>query len=237
MKVRARPHVVHKLYQLFRRPGQFTFLLAALLCFLVIPAFFLDHRTTGVVATIFLSVVLLSALYVFPRRGEFKIACVVAVPALAGRWALGFHQDRFLMTFVLICWILFLAITVEVILRQVLTATRVTNDTIAGAICGYFMFALMYAFVFGIVEIFYPGSFTVAGRRVPGHFGQIFYQHEIGNLIYYSLVSLATMGYGDIVPVSSPARVLSALEGVAGQFYIAILIARLVSIRYAKWGE
>jgi voltage-gated potassium channel len=45
------------------------------------------------------------------------------------------------------------------------------------------------------------------------------------------------MGYGDITPLSAPARIISALEGVTGQFYLAILIARLVSLRYSKWGD
>jgi hypothetical protein len=63
------------------------------------------------------------------------------------------------------------------------------------------------------------------------------YHHEIIDLMYYSFVTLATVGYGDITPASAPARALAMIEAGAGQFYVAILIARLVSIRYSRWGS
>ena len=54
------------------------------------------------------------------------------------------------MVFVVVCWIVFLGMTVTVILRQVLSATRVTNDTISGAICGYLLFGIMCAFLYAV---------------------------------------------------------------------------------------
>ncbi len=118
-----------------------------------------------------------------------------------------------------------------------LSATRVTNDTISGAVCGYLLFGIMFAFVYAIIELLYPGSFMIDGKLLRPDLRRFYYQHEISTLIYYSLVTLATVGYGDIAPVSLPARVLAALEAIAGQFYIAVLIARLVSILYSRWGE
>ena len=86
------------------------------------------------------------------------------------------------------------------------------------------------------LELLHPGSFIVDGKVLRPDLRRFYYQHEISTLIYYSLVTLATVGYGDIVPLSLPARVRAALEAIAGQFYIAVLIARLVSIRYSRWG-
>jgi voltage-gated potassium channel len=179
---------------------------------------------------------LLSVLHVFPRRREFAFVCVLAVPAIAGRWLLTFNQNEGLIVFVVLCWIVFLGMTVVVLLSQVLSATRVTNDTISGAICGYLLFGIMCAFVYAIIELIHPGSFVFDGKRLDPERARFYYQHQITTLIYYSLVTLATVGYGDIVPVSLPARILAALEAIAGQFYIAVLIARLVSIRYSRWG-
>jgi len=222
--------------RVLRRPEQFTILLIAILCFLVIPPFFINYRSTGMLASLFLSMLLLSVLYVFPRRREFVFACVLAVPTIAGRWFLTINQTEGLVVFVVVCWIVFLGMTVTVILRQVLSATRVTNDTISGAICGYLLFGIMCAFLYAILELLYPGSFIVDGKVLRPELRRFYYQREISTLIYYSLVTLATVGYGDIVPLSLPARVLAALEAIAGQFYIAVLIARLVSIRYSRWG-
>jgi voltage-gated potassium channel Kch len=222
---------------LLRRPGQFTILLIAILIFLLVPPFFIDYESTGVLASTFLSLLLMSALYVFPRRSEFKIACILAVPTLIGRWlVLEFHHSAFFMDLVLLCWLGFLALTDWAILRQVLRATRVTNDTISGAICGYLLLGLIFAFIYALIALAYPNSFLIEGKVLHPELHKLFYQHEIGNLIYYSYVTMATLGYGDIAPLSAPARMIAVLEAIAGQFYVAILIARLVSIRYSKWG-
>jgi hypothetical protein len=69
-----------------RQSGQFIILLIAMLGFLLIPPFFIQYESAGVLASTFLSVMLLSALYVFPRRRTFVAACGLAVPALVGRW-------------------------------------------------------------------------------------------------------------------------------------------------------
>jgi voltage-gated potassium channel len=231
------PPGLKRILWLVRRPGQFTSLLIAILCFLVIPPFFINYSFTGVLASLFLSILLLSVLYVFPRRREFIFACVLAIPTMGGRWFLTFNESEILLYFEVLCWIGFLGITVVVILRQVLSATRVTNDTISGAICGYLLFGIMFAFLYALIELLFPGSYIIDGKPLHAHLGSFYYQHQISTLIYYSLITLATVGYGDIVPVTLPARVLAALEAIAGQFYIAILIARLVSIRYSKWGD
>jgi voltage-gated potassium channel len=220
-----------------RRPEQFTILLIALLCFLLVPPFFIDYESTGLLASIFLSLVLISVLYVFPKQREFKIALVLAVPTLVGRWLVISHHDPRLMIVVLLCWIAFLALSDAVILRQVLGATRVTNDTISGAICGYLLLGIIFAFLYGVVGLLYRGSFLVAGHVARPPVDELFYQHQMNNLIYFSFVTQTTLGYGDILAISAPARVITLCEAITGQFYVAILIARLVSIRYSKWGE
>jgi voltage-gated potassium channel len=222
----------------FRRPGQFTILLIAILGFLLIPSFFINYESTGVLASTFLSLLLISALYVFPGHGEFTMACILGVPTLAGRWLmLEFHGSLLLIAAVLVCWLCFLVLTDWAILRQVLGTTRVTNDTISGAVCGYLLIGLIFAFIYALIALAFPGSFQLQGKILLPETHRLFYQHEIGNLIYYSFVTLGTVGYGDMAPLSAPARIIAPLEAIAGQFYIAILIARLVSIRYSKWGS
>ncbi len=220
-----------------RRPGQFTILLIAILGFLLVPPFFINYEPTGVLASTFLSLLLISVLYVFPSRREFTLACMLAVPTLLGRWlVLGFHHNVLLTVVVLVCWACFLGLTAFVVLQQVLTATRVTNDTISGAVCGYLLLGLIFAFLYALVELSFPGSFLVDGKVSRPELHRLFYQREIGSLIYYSYVTMATLGYGDIAPLSAPARMMAVMEAIAGQFYVAILIARLVSIRYSHWG-
>jgi hypothetical protein len=81
----------------------------------------------------------------------------------------------------------------------------------------------VWGLCFYLLEQAQPGSFLIGEQQTdPSHF------------IYYSFVTMSTLGYGDITPISSPARSLSVLTAVVGQFYIAVLIARLVGMHIAQ---
>jgi hypothetical protein len=82
----------------------------------------------------------------------------------------------------------------------------------------------MWAFVFFLLEDLQPGSFQVGEGLTT----------DLRNFIYYSFVTQTTLGYGDITPVTPPARSLSVLNAIIGQLYVAILIARLVGIYIAR---
>ena len=86
----------------------------------------------------------------------------------------------------------------------------------------YFLLAMSWYALYGLLDIIQPGSFAEAGVPL---FGRI----PPSKLLYFSLVSLTTLGYGDIVAVRPVARMVAALEAAAGVLYIAITIARLVS--------
>lgn len=96
-----------------------------------------------------------------------------------------------------------------------------------GAICVYFMIGLLWALIFSTLELLQPGSF-----QMPQGQGT-----ELSHFSYYSYVTLTTLGYGDITPISPPARSLALLEAIMGPLYIAVLIARLVGIHIVQSGE
>jgi Ion channel len=221
-----------------RRPGNFTLLLIALLSFVLVPPFFHDRGMSAFVLPLLMSGVLLLGLNIFRQsRQEFFVACVFAVPALIGRWLLEFVQVEAFTVSILICWMVFLAFAVLIILRHILTTKRITYDTISGAICGYLLFGMMYAFVYAIIDFFYPGSLAASSARTAALLTSLREPRGFGHYIYFSFVTLASLGYGDITPISPPACAFSAIEGIAGQFYIAVLIARLVSLHSARWSS
>lgn len=221
-----------------RMPGNFTILLCVLLALILIPPFFAPERGDRLIIPALLSVVVLLTLRTFTQsRSQFLIGLALAVPSLVGRWMIFFTQSRPLLIFFSLAWILFLLLAVTFILRLVLTSRRVTYDSISGAICGYLLFGVTCSFIFGLIEIFYPGSFGEGGVPINFHIGPGHVRQQMFKLIYFSLVTLASLGYGDIVPVSPPARAMAAVEGIAGEFYIAVLIARLVSLHSTHWGS
>jgi len=99
-------------------------------------------------------------------------------------------------------------------------ARSVTNSHLFTAISIYLLLGMLWFALYSAIDIFYPGSFvhvnaTVADRR--------------SELLYFSLVTLSTVGYGDVVPLHGEVRMLAALEGVTGVLYVAITVAVLVS--------
>ena len=111
--------------------------------------------------------------------------------------------------------------------RLVFGRPRVTAEVIYAAVSIYLLLGAFFVPIFGALETFAPGSFVDTQR--PG--APVAWQQ----LIYYSYVTLTTLGFGDILPVSSWARSLVSLEAVIGVLYLAILMARLVGLYGQTW--
>ncbi|EMI42269.1 potassium channel family protein [Rhodopirellula sp. SWK7] len=103
-------------------------------------------------------------------------------------------------------------------------------NRIIGAVCIYFIIGLLFALLYSLLETFQPESFSLSmyENDAAGH------QDRFGQLLYFSNVTLTTLGYGDIQPVSRPARSFATLEALIGQLYLAIVIARLVGVHIAN---
>ena len=116
--------------------------------------------------------------------------------------------------------LVFLAYTTYLLLSGVLRSRRVTADVIAGALASYLMIGLTWALAYGLVEMMAPGSIGVAsGARVDLH-----------TLVYYSYITLMTIGYGDVTPVTAAARTLAVFEGLIGVAFTTIVLAALVAM-------
>src|SRR5262249_55188943 len=129
---------------------------------------------------------------------------------------------------------LFFAFIAVTILTAVLRDQIVTGDTISGALCVYFLIALVWMFLYLLVESVHPGSFRIADGAIPAIDTAHRSSDFVSLFLYFSLVTLSTVGFGDIVPITGPARGLVALEGIVGQFYLAVLVARLVGLYTAR---
>ena len=117
------------------------------------------------------------------------------------------------------------------ILRNIFEQRTVRTDDVLGAVCGYLLAAGAWANLFMLIEIFSPGSFSVS----PG-FGAALdtWDGRIAVLSYVSLGSLTSIGSGAVVPVQPPATILTTLEALFGQFYIAVVVAQLVGARLSQ---
>lgn len=211
----------------FSRRRYLLLLVSLLLLFVIQP--FVPVRDRVVIASIW-SAVLVSGVWGVRRSRWFLIVALgLAMPALAANWAFHFLGSRWLAVTGLGLATAFLGFTtLTIVVGVVRDDTEVTADTIAGAICGYLLLGLIWALIFSLMELVQPGSFSLAA----GQQGEQLATRRmlLPELVYYSLVTVTTLGYGDIRPLTSPAQAFAALEAVTGQLYLAVLIARLVGL-------
>ena len=216
------------------QPGRYTLLLVTILLLLIAEPFFLRHTLAQAFTLVAMSFVLLSALSTLNlSKGYLVLGILLALPALVSRWILQFEQNGPLEMIVAVTASAFIMVTVIGLMRHLFSVKDVTFDTISAAVCAYLLIALGWAFIFALVELEDPASFS-SGLLVKHAVVGSALLATMNNAIYYSFVCLTTTGYGDIAPLSEVTRTLSILESVTGQMYLAILIARLVSLQVAQ---
>lgn len=130
--------------------------------------------------------------------------------------------------------ILFVAVTGGFMLQEMWHLRHVTLDSICGAAAAYLLLGIGWAHAYSLVEIFIPGSYIHLSLDGSTH-GLI--ETTMGSypqLFYFSFVTLTTLGYGDILPISSAAKGLAIAEAIVGPVFLAILMARLVGLYVAQ---
>lgn len=120
-------------------------------------------------------------------------------------------------------------------IRFLLTSAEVDNDTLAAALCAYGFLVATWAALFSLLELVQPGAFAYPAVQGLSR-GMQFGLGDSALALYFSFVTMTTLGYGDIVPATDAARLLAAMEAFTGQAYIAVLVAKLVG-QYAAAGR
>src|SRR5438128_4960575 len=208
----------------FRRFSTVQLLIALALFFMWAP--FVEEIEGGelIVSGLFSLVLVAGVLAVADRKRVLVIALVLAIPAIAGRWINHFRPDLIPPAVFLVAGLILIAFVVGNLLRFVLRAPSVNTEALCASISAYLMLGLMWTMAYWLVDQLTPGgafSFnTNTGTRSMNGFTGF----------YFSFITLSTVGYGDITPVSRIARWLAAMEAMTGLLYVAVLIARLVSL-------
>jgi hypothetical protein len=188
-----------------------------------------DSFSARIVRDVFLSLILLSgAATAWDHRRQFVTIALVASLAVVARWTGWFIPPEKTLGLLDETTLFSLGILCAVIGIRVFAGGTVTFDRILGAIALYILIGVLWAQAYQLVSI-----------RVPGAYAGI--AHDGGApdrsiWVYFSFVTLTTLGYGDITPVAHSARSLAILEALIGQLYPAIVLARLVSLRVAGGG-
>jgi len=124
-----------------------------------------------------------------------------------------------------ICTVALLIMGTCACFRSVFESGRIDEERIFASLSLYLLFGVLFALIFAVIEDYMPGSFHYPDTLSPDTVTRPLLQ-----FFYFSFVTLATLGYGDIVPISGPAKGMAILEAVIGQMYLVVVVSRLVSL-------
>jgi hypothetical protein len=171
---------------------------------------------------------------VFAERRQRRVALLLILPAFAGNIGIyALPRGAALVSEVIYhtSMVAFLGFAVIVILRDILQKNVIHGDDVVGALCGYMLVALVWASLYTVTYLLGPVNFSVNKDIV----WRLAEWHQRRSLFeYLSFTTLMTLGYGDITPIGSPAYTLTWLEVMAGQFYMAVVVAQLVGLKLAQ---
>ncbi len=210
-------------------------LLSALLALLVIQPIASSFGITGSLFDVLLVFVLVMLVLALAQDKVWRVvAYILCIPAatlsIGGHFLPSSAQVVSVTAGHAIGALFFVAVAGKIV-RSIFTSREVSLDSIFGAICGYLMLGVACALTYAMMHAANPESFQ-CGDSIRQQMALEDYSRNI--FIYYSFVTLTTVGFGDVTPLSIPARTLSWVEAMTGQLYLAVLIAGLISALVAR---
>ncbi len=202
----------------------------SLLLFFLVSSMFVSnltvqHHMVHTIAGSFLSLVVFAIMLRILKAHWFLLFVYIILSSTA----LVFHYLAVLVfrsialgVVAIIVYIVMIGITIIFMIRRIFSERLVTSDTIKGGISVYILMANWWQLIYYFLYVLDQSSFYFASGVV----------HQ-ADFLYYSVMTMTTVGFGDIVPRSYAARVFSMFQAVAGQLYVAIFVARLVGLHIA----
>jgi len=211
---------------------KYEMLLTAQLLLAIISPLFSATEFARSIVDLGITLVFLTAIYLISNATKhFIIGIVLMLPTLLVIWGVKFIDLPQLEYAALIGSVLFFCYICGLILVDIFRAKMVTLDIIAAGVCVYLFFGNICGFIYTIIGMADPNAFNVPAATASYIGDRI---TDISSAMYFSFVTLTTLGYGDITPIDPFARSLAVLEAAAGQFYLTIFIASLVGVHISS---
>ena len=212
------------LAQLVIGRGPCTYLLLLLLGLILLFPFLEEGILARTLLGILFSIVLLVGAFATRQsRMGFMLKIALALFGVGLQWAALWAGSIAMLDLAGMAYATSLAVSFSGVLRYILQRGPITTDKLHGALAGYILLAFVWSFVYAMVEVSSPGSFGPGQLDFvqPGTFFR---------LIYFSLTTLTTTGYGDVLPLTNHARSVVMVEEFSGVFYVGVVIARLAGL-------
>jgi len=169
---------------------------------------------------------LISAVFPMGRSLQRSVLLGLVLVVQALRWLAEDIGSPLVQVAGAVLWCVLGALAAYHAVRYSLSSVKVHTEQLYAALSAYLLIGICGGVIFATLSAYQPSSMLIGGQAARAGLG-------MGGAIYFSFVTLATLGYGDITPASSVMRGLAVLEAIAGQLYLALLVARLVGLRSA----
>jgi len=211
-----------KLMKLYTR-GRWVYLFLTLLLLLVLYPFVKESDLTNAPLILYIlnGIVILAIMYeVSYTLLEFLIAFAFGLPSIILGW---FSQDPFIVLSQSVLHTILYSYAIFMILSVLMPQKKADIETIYGTISVYILIGLCWTNIYNIVDYFHPGSFAFSNPVIDRPF-------DWSDYLYYSFVTLTTLGYGDIVPVAPQARSCAIIESIFGVIFIAVMVSKTIGL-------
>ena len=206
--------------------ARFLILLILIISMLVLTPFLDEFVSTKIVMDVFLTAIFIFIICTIQlKRSQAIIASILVLPLIITTWSTYFIEHTGISLLTKIFGALFFAYAAINISRIISKSEKVSKETIFAAIVAYLLIALMWAFLYMILELVSPGSFSFPDQESWG---------ETMQFEYFSFVTITTLGYGDITPLTDKASALAMIEALVGQIYLVVLVAWLVGMHVSR---
>ena len=208
----------------------FEVLLFSLLVMMVVPGLIPSQHSSFILSILSLGIILSSLYLAATERVTIMVGVIMAVLILLTNWPSSLLSDVSRIVINSLLNIFFLTYVCVHIFKFIISARTASSQLIYSALCMYMLMGLVWSFIYVLIVALDPEAIKLAlvidwddnARDV------------FSEMYYFSFVTLTTLGYGDILPVSRIARSFATLEAVVGQLYLAVVIASLVGIQISQ---
>jgi len=193
--------------------------MASLIVLLILSAVLEGTKYGYLILNIASTIVFISGVYAAGRnKRSVVISILLGLPWFLSEWVFTESSET------IFAGVLFFLFITGTIINHILHSEKVSTDTLYGAVCVYLLLGLLWASIYSFLEHLSPGIIFVTNNS------DVIGTLTANELIYYSYTTLTTLGYGDVTSFTPEGRIISVLEAIVGQLFLAFLVARLIAI-------
>jgi hypothetical protein len=214
----------NSLQALLQSKERFLILMGLIMALLVVGPILEPFVAIRILIDVFLTAIVLSMLYIATHKNRLvQIGRLLAIIMLISLWLKYFFNYEVFAATSMMIGVLFTAVVTAHTLAFIIKSETVTGEVIYAAMVIYLLVAQLWALVYTFLDLIDPASFNLPQG-----------QSDFLIFEYYSFVTLTTLGYGDITPLTKVAKAFSVLEAVVGQLYLVVVVAWFVGMYVSR---